>query len=83
MFPITGNVGGPGGRFLGLLPILKRGKQQTVTIARMARSMDTMMETIGVQHKDRYVIIVQIGEVVTRLSCSSTSCKWNMMSPSL
>jgi hypothetical protein len=59
MFPITGNVGGPGGRFLGLLPILKRGKQQTATIARMARSMETMMETIDVQYKDRYLEIVQ------------------------
>jgi hypothetical protein len=60
MFPITGNVGGPGGRFLGLLPILKRGKQQMATIATMTRSMDAMIETINVQHKDRYLEIVQV-----------------------
>jgi hypothetical protein len=60
MFPMIGNVGGPGGRFLGLLPILKRGKQQTATIARMTRSIDAMTDTIEAKQKEWYLETMRV-----------------------
>jgi hypothetical protein len=50
---INGSVGGPGGRFFGRLPILRRGRQRTAITTRTVTIKAVMTDTICVQHRAR------------------------------